>query len=179
MDCVVHGVAKSQTWLSDFHFTSLQLEVVIDFIFLGSKITRMVTAAMMLAPWKESYDKPRQCIQKQRHHFADKGPYSQSYGFSSSQAQMWELDHKGGWAPKNWCFWIVMLEKTLAGPFDCKEIEPVNSKGDQLWLPLEGLMLKLKLQYFGHLMWRVTVKDPDAGKDRGQEKRVSEDEMVE
>ena len=73
MDCIVHGVTKSRTWLSDLHFTSLQLEVVIDFIFLGSKITRMVTAAMMLAPWKESYDKPRQCIKKQRHHFANKG----------------------------------------------------------------------------------------------------------
>ena len=67
----------------------------------------------MLDPWKKSYDKPRQRIKKQRHHFADKGLYSQSYGFSSSHVQMWQLDHKEGWAPKNWCFWTVVLEKTL------------------------------------------------------------------
>ena len=66
----------------------------------------------MLDPWKKSYDKPRQRIKKQRHHFADKGLYSQSYGFSSSHVQMWQLDHKEGWAPKNWCFWTVVLEKT-------------------------------------------------------------------
>ena len=95
----------------------------------------MVTAAMKLkAPWKESYDKPRQHIKKLKHHFADKGPYSQSYGFSSSHAQMWELDHKESWAPKNWCFWTVVLEKTLESPLDCKEIQPVHPKGDQSWV---------------------------------------------
>ena len=67
---------------------------------------------------------------------------------------MWELDHKESWAPKNWCFWTVVLE-TLESPLDCKEIQPVHSKGNQSWYPLEGLMLKLKLQYFGHLMRRV------------------------
>ena len=82
------------------------------------------------APWKESYDKPRQCIKKQRYHFADKHPYSQSYGFSSSHVQMWELDHKEGWEPKNWCFLIVVLEKTLESPLDSKEIKPVNPKGN-------------------------------------------------
>ena len=64
-------------------------------------------------PWKESYDKPRLCIKKQRHHFANKGPYGQSYGFSSSHVWMWELDHKESWTPENWCFWTVVLEKTL------------------------------------------------------------------
>ena len=68
---------------------------------------------------------------------------------------MWELDCEESWAPKNWCFWTVVLEKTLENPLDCKEIQPVHSKGDQSWLSLKGLMLKLKLQYFGHLMWRV------------------------
>ena len=86
-----------------------------------------------LAPWKESYDKPRQCIKKQRHHFADKGPYSLSYGFSSSHVWMWELDRKEGWVTKNWCFPTVVLEKTLESPLDCKEIRPVNPKGDQSW----------------------------------------------
>ena len=68
---------------------------------------------------------------------------------------MWELDCEESWAPKNWCFWPVVLEKTLESPLDCKEIQPVHPKGDQSWCSLEGLMLKLKLQYFGHLMWKV------------------------
>ena len=100
-----------------------------------------------LAPWKRSNDKPRQFIKKQRHHFANKGPSSQSYGFFSSDVWMWELDHKEGWAPKNLCFWIVMLEKTLGSPIDCKEIKPVNPKGNQPWTFKERLILKLKLQY--------------------------------
>ena len=106
----------------------------------------------MLAPWKKSYDQPRQCIKKHRHHFADKGPYNQSYGFSSSHVQTWELDHKEGWVPKNWCLWIVVLEKTLECPLDCKEIKPVNPKGINPEYLLKGLMLKQKLQCFGHLM---------------------------
>ena len=85
----------------------------------------------MLAPWEKSYDQPRQHIKKERHYFADKGPSSQSYGFSSSHVWMWEVDHKESWAPKNWCFWTVVLEKTLESPLDCKEIKPVHSKGNQ------------------------------------------------
>ena len=73
-------------------------------------------------------------IKKQRYHFADKDPCSQSCGFSSSHVQMWELDHKEGCAPKNWCFWTVVLEKTLESPLDCKEIKPVNPKGNQSWM---------------------------------------------
>ena len=73
-------------------------------------------------------------IKNQRHHFANKGPYSQSYGFSSSHVQMWEFDHKEGWAVKNWCFQIVVLEKTVENPLDCKEIKPVNPKGNQTWI---------------------------------------------
>ena len=68
---------------------------------------------------------------------------------------MWELDCEERWEPKNWCFWTVVLEKTLESPLDCKEIQPVHPKGDQSWVFIEGLMLKLKLQYFGHLMWKV------------------------
>ena len=74
------------------------------------------------------------CIKKQRHQFADNGLYSQSYGFSSSHVWIWELDHKEGWRMKNWCFWIVMLEKTLESPLNCKEIKPVNPKGNQSWM---------------------------------------------
>ena len=87
----------------------------------------------MLAPWKESYDKPRQHVKKQKHHFADKGLYSQSYGSSSSHVWMWELDHKD-WAPKNWCFRTVVLEKTLESPLNCKEVEPLNPKRNQPWI---------------------------------------------
>ena len=79
-------------------------------------------------------DKLRQCIKKQRHYFADKGPYSQSYGFSSSQVQIWELDHKEGWMLKNWCFWTVVMEKTLESLLDCKEIQPVHPRQNQSWI---------------------------------------------
>ena len=88
----------------------------------------------MLAPWKKRYNKPRQHIKKQRHHFANKGPYNQTYGFSSSQVQMWELDYKEAWVLKNWCFWIAVLEKTPESPLDIKETKPVNPKGIQPWI---------------------------------------------
>ena len=85
----------------------------------------------MLVPWKKSYDQPRQHIKKQRDYFANQGPSSQRYGFSSSHVWMWELDHKEGRAPKNWCFQTVVLEKTLESPLDCMEIKLVNPKGNQ------------------------------------------------
>ena len=88
----------------------------------------------MLAPWKKSYAQPRQYIKKHRCAFADKGPYRQSYDFSSSHVWMWELNYKEGWAPKHWCFWNVVLEKTLESSLDCKEIKPVNPKGNQPWI---------------------------------------------
>ena len=88
----------------------------------------------MLAPWKKSHDQPRQHIKKQRHHFANKRLYSQSYDFSSSHVWIWELDHKEGWVPKDWFFWTLELEKTLESPLDSKEIKPVNPKGNQFWI---------------------------------------------
>ena len=88
----------------------------------------------MLAPWKKSYDQPRQHIKKQRHYFTNKLLSGQSYGFSSSRVWMWELDHKESWVPKNGCFWTVVLEKTLESPLDCKEIQPVHPKGNQSWI---------------------------------------------
>ena len=87
----------------------------------------------MLAPWKKSYDKPRQRIKKQRCYFADKDLSSQTYGFSNNHVLMWELDYKESWAP-NWCFWTVVLEKVPESPLDCKEIQPVNPKGNQSWI---------------------------------------------
>ena len=87
--------------------------------------------------WKKSYDQPRQHIKKQRHYFANKGPSSQSYGFSSSYVWTWELDYKESWVPKNWCFWTVVLEKTLESPLDGKEIQPVHPKRNQSWTFIE------------------------------------------
>ena len=128
----------------------------------------------MLAPWKKSYDQPRQHIIKQRRYFADKGPYSQSYGFSSSHVWMWELDYKESQAPKNWCFWTVVLEKTLESPLDCKEINQSILKEISPEYSLEGLMPKLKLPYFGHLMQRTDslentkrLKEREEGGKRG------------
>ena len=87
-----------------------------------------------LTPSKKSYDQSRQHIKKQRHYFSNKGPSSQGYGFSSSYVWMWELDYKKSWVPKNWCFWPVVLEKTLESPLDGKEIQPVHPKGNQSWM---------------------------------------------
>ena len=109
----------------------------------------------MFAPWKEDYDKFRLHIRKQRYQFADKGPYSCIYDFSNSHVWMWELDQKENWTLKDWWFWTVTLEKTLESPLDCKKIKPVNPKEISSEYSLEGLMLKLKLQYFGNMMQRI------------------------
>ena len=139
----------------------------------------------MLTPWKKSYDQPREHIQKQRHYFANKGPSSQGYGFSSGHVWMWELDREDSWVPKNLYFWTVVLEKTLESPWDCKEIQSVHSKGISPGCSLEGMMIKLKLQYFGELQtthaksWLIG-KDSDAGRDWGQEEKgATEDKMAE
>ena len=84
----------------------------------------------MLAHWEKSYDQPRKHIKKQRYYFANKGLSSQGYGFCSGHVWMWKLDCEESWAPKNWYFWTVVLEKTLESPLDCKEIQPVHPKGD-------------------------------------------------
>ena len=108
----------------------------------------------MLTPWKESYDQPRQHIKKQRHYFANKGPSSQSYGFSSSHVWMWELDYKESWVLKNWCFWTVW-RRLLKVPWTARRSNQSILKEISPRCSLEGMMLKLKLQYFGHLMRRV------------------------
>ena len=133
----------------------------------------------MLAPWKKSYDKPRQHMKKQRHYFANKGLSSQSNGFSSSYVWIWELNHKKGWVLKNWLFGTVVLEKTLS-PLDSKEIKPVNPKGNQSWI-FTGTNTEAETP----ILWssdaknRLIRKDPDTGKDlRQEEKGMTEDEMV-
>ena len=121
------------------------------------KSLQMVTAAIKLKDASSLEEKlwQTQHIKTQRHHFANKGPYSQSYGFSSGHVWMWELDHKEGRAPKNWYFQTVVLEKILESPLDCKEINLSILKEINPDYSLEGLMLKVKLQYFGHLMRRA------------------------
>ena len=108
-----------------------------------------------LAPWKKHYDQPRQHIKKQRHYFANKGPSSQGYGFSSGHEWMWEFDCEESWVLKNWRFWTVVLEKTFEGPLDCKEVYQSIPKEISPEYSLEGLMQKLKLQYFGSLRRRT------------------------
>ena len=132
----------------------------------------------MLTPWKKSYDKPRQCVKKQRHYFTSKGLYSQCYDFSMYGCESWTIK-KSEWVPKNWCFWTVLLEKILESPLNCKIsnqsiLEEINPEYSLEWL-------MLKLQYFGHLIWRAhwLGKTLMAGKDwRQEEKRTTEDEMV-
>ena len=134
-----------------------------------------------LLPWKKSYDQPRQHIKKQRHYFANKGPSSQSYGFSSSHVWMWELDYKESRVSKNWCFWTVVLEKTLGSPLDCKEIQPVHPEGNQSWI----FIARTDVEAETPILWPPDAKswliwkDPDAGKDWGQEEKgTTEDEMA-
>ena len=135
----------------------------------------------MIDPWKKSYDKPRQHIKKQRHYFPNKGPYSQNYGFSSSHVQMWLLDYKEGWAPKNWYFQTMVLEKNLESPLNSKEIQPVHPKGNQPWIFIEQTDTDAEAP----ILWppdaksQLIGKDPDAGKHWGQEeKRVAENGTV-
>ena len=119
-------------------------------------------------------------IQKQRHFFANKGPSGQGYGFSSGHVWVWELDCEESWTPKNGCFWTVVLEKTLEIPLDCKETQPVHSKGDQSWVFIGMTDAKAEtpiLQPPDVKSWLIG-KDPDTGKDWGQDKGATEDEMV-
>ena len=118
-------------------------------------------------------------VSKQRRYFANKGPSSQGYGFSIGHVWMWELDCEEGWAPKNWCFWTVVLEKTLESPLECKEIQPVHPKGNQSWMFI-GRTDEAETP----ILWPPDAKswligkDPDAGKDwRQEEKATTEDEM--
>ena len=119
-------------------------------------------------------------IKKQRHYFVNKGPSSQGYGFFSSHVWMWELDYKISWVAKNWCFWAVVLEKTLVSPFDCKKIQPVHPKGNQSWTFTRRTDVEAKtpILWPPHVKGWLIGKDPDAGKDWRQEKGTTEDETV-
>ena len=127
----------------------------------------------MLTPWKKSYDQPREYIKNQRDYFTNKGPSSQSYGFSSSHVWMWEFDYKESWALKNWCFWTVVLEKSLESPLDCKDIQSVHPKGNQSWIFIGRTDAEAETL----ILWppdeknQLIGKDPDLGKIEGRRRR--------
>ena len=165
--------------ISSWQIDGKTMEIVINFIFLGSKIT---------ADCEHSHEIKRhlllgrkamtnRVLKKQRYYFMSKVPSSQSHGFSSSHVWMWELNHKEGWAPKNWCFWTVVL-KTLESPLDCKEIKTVNPKGNQSWIFIGGIDAEVEtLQNFDHLMQRanplektLTLWKTEGRRRRGQQR---------
>ena len=172
--------------ISSWEIDGETVETVSEFIFLGSKITadgdcsheikRCLLLGRTLMTNLDSIFKSRICC-----YFANKGSSSQGYGFSCNHVWMWELDCEESWAPKNWCFWTVVLEKTLESPLNSKEIQPVHPKGDQSWVFIGRTDVEAETPILwphnakSWLIW----KDPDAGKDWGQEEKgATEDEMV-
>ena len=146
------------------------METVKDFTFLGSNHSTISSSVVQITADGDCSHEIKRCLllgQKAMTNLdsvlkskditlvANKGLYSQNYGFSSSHVWMWELNHKEGWVPKNWCFWTAALEKILRVPWTARRSKQINPKGNQSWIFLEGWMLKLKLQSFGHLMWRT------------------------
>ena len=168
----------------DFIKRQIDGETVADFIFLGSKITadgdcspeikrRLLLGRKVMTNLDS--------ILKSRHYFLNKALSSQGYGFSSGHVWMWQLDYKESWTPKNWCFWTVVLEKTLESPLDCEEIQPVHPNGNQSWIFIGRTDAEAETPIFwppdvkNWLIW----KDPDAGKDwRWEKEGMTEDEMV-
>ena len=159
------------------------METMTDFIFLDSRITADGDCSQEIKRHLLLGRKAMtnlDSILKSRH-ITNKSPSSQSYVFSSSRVWMWESDYKESWVPKNWCFWIVVSEKTLESPLDCKEVQPVNSKGNQPWIFIGRTNAEAETS----ILWPPDVenwligKDPDAGKNwRQEEKQMVEDEMV-
>ena len=152
-----------------------RMETVTDFLSLWNHCRWWLQPLnwKTLAPWKKSYDQPRQHIKKQRHHFANKGLYNQSYGFSSSHVWVWELDHKEGWAPKNWCFWTVELEKTVESPLDGKQIKLVNPKENKSWIFIVGTDAGAEAPILRQtdMKNQLIRKDPHTEKDWRQEEK--------
>ena len=151
-----------------------KMQTVTDFIFLGSKITEEgyfsheIKRCLLLGRKAMTN---LDSVLKSRDHFSLKGPYSQSYGFSSSHVWMWELDHKEDWAPKNWCFQVVVLKKTLESLLDSKAIKPVNPKGNQSWIFIRRTDAEALILWPPDVNSWLTGKDPDAVNDWGQEEK--------
>ena len=167
------GLSKHHRWIphrSFWYCISNKFQVMLMLLVLGPPFEDRIEL------WLTTYLRMGITL----HYFADKGPSSQSYGFSSSHVWMWELDYKESWPPKNWCFWTLVLEKTLESPLDCKEIQPVHPKGNQSWIFIGRTDVEAETP----ILWPpdkktwLIWKDPDAGKDWRQEKGNREDEMV-
>ena len=157
-------------WLTLFFWAPKSLQIVIEAMKLKDTYS-----------WKESYEQPREHIKKQRHYFANKGPSSQGYGFSSRHVWMWELDCEESWVQKNWCFWTALLDKTLESPLDCKEIQPVHPEDDQSWVFIgrTDAEAETPILWPPHANSWLIGKDPNAWKDWGQEEKgMTEDEMA-
>ena len=180
--CYKFGIMTLTGPITSWQIDGEKGEMVTDFIFLGSKFTADSDCSHgikrhLLLGRNAATNLDR--VLKSRDHFADKGLYSQSYGFSSSHVWIWELDHKEGWAPKNWCFLTVVLEKTLENILDSKEIKPVNSKGNQSWIFIGRTDAEAPILWPPDVKSQLTGKDPDAGKDLVQEQKwVTKDEIV-
>ena len=163
--------------ISSWQIDGETMETMRDFILRGSKNHCRWWLQpwnwKTLAPWKKSFDQPKQHIKMERYYLADKGLCSQGYGFSSGHVCMWELDYNESWAPKNWCFWTVVLEKTLENPLNCKELQPVHPKGNQSWI----FMGRTDAEAETPILWPpdvkswLIVKDPDSGKDWSRRRR--------
>ena len=176
---------KLTSWHLIPSLTSWQIDggTVADLIFLGSKITadgdcsHEIKRHLLLG---RKVMTNIDSILKSRHYFANKGPSSQRYGFFSSHVWMWELDNKKSWVLENWCFWTVVLKKTLESLLDCKEIQPVHPKGNWSWIFIERTDAKAKtpILWLSDMKNWLIWKDPDAGKDWWQEKGTAEDEMA-
>ena len=159
------------------------METVTDFILGGSKIiadgdcSHEIKRRLLLG--RKAMTNLDSVLKNERHYFANKVPSSQSYGFSSSHVWMWELDYKESWVLKNWCFSTVVLEKTLESPLDCKEIQPVNPKGNQSWMFTGRTKAETLIDWPPDVKNWLVRKDPDPGKDWEQEEKgTTEDEMV-
>ena len=167
--------------ITSWQIEEKKVEAVTDFLFLGSKITADGGCSHEIR-WLTLQKKAiinLDGVLKSRHHLANKDLYSQGYGFFSSHVRMWKLDHKEGWVPKDWCFQIVVLEKTLESPTDSKEVKPVHPKRNQPWIFIGRTDAEAPILWPPDAKSQLIGKDPDAGKDwRQKEKRVTEDEMV-
>ena len=149
----------ASSYITSWQIDGEKMEAVMDFIFLGSKITVDSDCShefkRCLLLWRKGMT-ILDSISKSRHYFANKGPSSQGYGFSSNSVWMWELDHKEGWVSKNWYFWIVVREKTVESTLDCKEIKPVKSKGNQPWIFIGRTVAEAEAP----ILWPPDVNNP-------------------
>jgi len=169
----------------DSIFKSRDITLPTKVLLVKVKVKSLCHVWLFVTPWTVAYHAPQSMVFSRQEYWSGlpfpSPPSSQGYGFSSGHVWMWELDWEEGWVPKNWCFWTVVLEKTLESPLDCKDIQPVHPKGDQSWVFIGRTDAKAETP----ILWPPDAKswligkDPDSGKDWGQEEKgTTEDEMA-